>query len=174
MDAVADALRLGEAAQPRPLVRVGRVAADDDDAERRLDVGQGGGADEDVDALEPLQPPDEERGGAGGEAQRATRPARSWDGGAGRKRSRSTPPGTTLTQSASAPYSSTRKLFSCGVAQIRRSARATMPRSASMRRGGSRSARRARFFTSPRVWNIATWGRRQSSARAMPVTAEIQ
>ena len=103
MDALADALGDRERAEARPLGGVGRVAADDDEVQGRLDVGQGGRADEDIDALEPLQPADEEGRGLGGEAQRAAGGGAVVGGSAGRKRSTSTPPGTTLTQSAWAP-----------------------------------------------------------------------
>ena len=103
VDAIARALGHRERAEPRPFGGVDRVAADDDDVQGRFDVGEGGRADEDVDALEPLQPADEEGRGLGGEASARRAAARSWGGSAGRKRSRSTPPGTMLTQSACAP-----------------------------------------------------------------------
>ena len=89
--------------------------------------------------------------------------------------SRSTPHGTTAMRSASAPYSAVSRCFSCALATTMRSALVAMRRSASMRDAGSCSVARARFFTSPSVWNIATCGTPQRCGEAAsPTTPDIQ
>ena len=57
--------------QPLALVFIGGVAADDEHLDGRGEVDEGGGADEDVEALERLQTADEEGEGTAAESQRA-------------------------------------------------------------------------------------------------------
>ena len=60
------------------------------------------------------------------------------------------------------------------LATTMRSAVCAIVRSAAIRRSVSCSVMRARFFTSPRVWNIATCGTAQRSARRTPAEPDIQ
>ncbi len=92
----------------------------------------------------------------------------------GVKRSRSTPHGTTAMRSPSAPYSDVSRCFSCWLATTMRSALVAIARSASIRDAGSRSLLRARFFTSPSVWNMATCGTPQRSLNRDATAPDIQ